>query len=435
VTALSAESALRRFLVLSVLRWLPVGLLIPILIVLGLDRGLTLSQLGLAAAVQGFVVFGLELPTGGLADSIGRRRVLLVAMVISIASTAVLLVAASFTAFVVVFALQGIYRALDSGPLEAWYVDAALAADPEARIDRGIAGQGTAVGVSIAAGALASGGLVALDPLPGVDALLVPVGLSLAVQVAALVVAALVMRETPPSTGLRGLARSVLATPRAIAGGVGLLRRSRVLLALVGVELFWGFGMVCFESLLPARLVEIAGSTERAAAITGPAACAAWLASAAGSVVTPWLGRRLGTAPVAALMRILQGIAVAGMGLFAGVAGILAAYLASYAVHGASNAAHMTLLHRQVEGPVRATVVSLNSMVSQPAGAIGIIVLTAIADAASISTALYVGAVVLAVAAPLYLPAWRQARRKNARDRAGMSRSAPTMYARSADEK
>lgn len=84
---------------------------------------------------------------------------------------------------------------------------------------------------------------------------------------------------------------------------------------------------------------------------------------------------------------------------------------------------------------MRATVVSLNSMVSQPAGAVGMIVLTAIADAASISTALYVGAVVLAVAAPLYWPAWRQARRKKARDLAGMSRSAPTMYASSANEK
>ena len=59
------------------LRWLPVGLLIPVMILLGLDRGLTLSQLGLVAAAQGFVVFGLELPTGGLADAIGRRRVLL----------------------------------------------------------------------------------------------------------------------------------------------------------------------------------------------------------------------------------------------------------------------------------------------------------------------------------------------------------------------
>jgi hypothetical protein len=220
--------------------------------------------------------------------------------------------------------------------------------------------------------------------------------------------------EAPRSAGLDGLARSVLATPRAIAGGIGLLRRSPVLLALVAVELFWGFGMVCFESLLPARLVEILGGTGPAAAIAGPAAAVAWLASAAGSSVMPWLARWLGTAPAAALMRIVQGAAVAGMGLFAGAAGVLAAYLACYAVHGASGAAHMTLLHRQAHGAVRATVVSLNSMVSQPAGALGFVVLTAIADAASISTAMYVGAVVLAVAAPLYLPAWRQSRARRA---------------------
>ncbi|HEU4422847.1 MAG TPA: MFS transporter [Pilimelia sp.] len=409
MTAMTAESARRRFLVLTVFRWLPPGLLFTVLIPLALDRGLSLSELGLAAAMQGIVVFVLELPTGGLADSVGRRRMLLLSMVISIAATGLMLMADSFATFAVVFALLGIYRALDSGPLEAWYVDAALAADPDAPIDRGMSGHGTALGLSIAAGALASGGLVALDPLPSVDALLVPVALALVVQVAGLVVAALLMAEAPRSVGLRGVARSALATPRTIASGLGLLRRSPVLLALVAVELFWGFGMVCFEGLLPARLVEILGGTDQAAAVIGPATAAAWLASAAGAFAMPWLGRRLGIAPAAALMRLAQGAAVAGMGLFAGVTGILVAYLACYAVHGASSAAHMTLLHRQAEGPVRATVVSLNSMVSQPAGALGLVVLTAIADAASISTAMYVGAVVLAAAAPLYLPAWRQA--------------------------
>lgn len=410
MTPLTAESALRRFLILTVLRWLPPGLLIPVLILLALDRGLSLSELGLAAAVQGFVVFALELPTGGLADSVGRRRVLLLSMVISIGSTGLLLVADSFPAFAVVFALQGIYRALDSGPLEAWYVDAALAADPGARIDRGMSGHGTALGLSIATGALASGGLVALDPLPGVDALLLPVMIALVLQLAGLALAAWLMVEAPRSTGVRGVARSVLAAPGAIAGGIRLLRGSPVLLALVSVEAFWGFGMVCFEGLLPARLVEISGSTDTAAAITGPAVTVAWLGSAAGAFVMPLLGRRLGIAPAAALMRLAQGAAVAGMGLFAGVIGILTAYLACYIVHGASNAAHKTLLHRQAQGPVRATVVSLNSMLGQPASAIGLIVLTALADATSISTAMFVGAAVLAAAAPLYLLAWRQER-------------------------
>ncbi len=70
----------------------------------------------------------------------------------------------------------------------------------------------------------------------------------------------------------------------------------------------------------------------------------------------------------------------------------------------------MTLLHRQAEDRVRATVVSLNSWISLPASAVGAIVMTAFAEATSVSMAMYVGAIVLAAAAPLYLPAWRQSR-------------------------
>ncbi|MPZ94183.1 MAG: MFS transporter [Propionibacteriales bacterium] len=414
MSSLSAPQTYRRFLVLTALRWLPVGLVIPIMVLLPLDRGLSLTELGIAASTQGLVVLALELPTGGLADSLGRRRVLLAASVIGIASVTLFLYAETMVAFMVVWTLQGVYRALDSGPLEAWYVDATLAADPDAPLERGLSASGVVLGLAIAGGALASGGIVALDPLPGVDALAVPVIAALALQLIGAVGIAVLMTEPARTRGARAAGRAVLAVPTAIADGVRLLKRSRVLLALVAVELFWGFSMVTFEGLLPVRLSEIVGDAEQAAAITGPASSAAWIASAAGAAVMPWLGRRLGIAPTAALMRILQGVTVVGLGLFGGVVGVVTAYLACYAVHGASNPAHMTLLHRQVEGPLRATVVSLNSMVSQPAGAVGLIALTAIADGTSVSVAMYVGAAVLAVAAPLYVPAWRQERRHRA---------------------
>ena len=410
MTALSPRSALRRFLVLTALRWAPSGLLFPVFVLLPLSRGLTLSELGLAAAMQGLVVFALELPTGGLADAVGRRWVLMVSAVVGLASVALFAVADSFALFAVVFALQGVYRALDSGPLEAWYVDTVHASDPDAPLERGLSAHGTVLGVAIAAGALASGGLIALDPLSMVDPLLVPVLLALIVQIVSLVAMAVLMREQRPSTGLRALARSARDTPRVIAEGVGLLRRSRVLLAIVAVELFWGFGMVTFEALMPVRLAEVAGGTVAAAALAGPVVAVAWLASAAGSALTSPLGRWLGVAPVAALTRILQGLTVAGLGFFAGPVGVIAAYIACNAVHGTSNAAHRILLHRQASGNVRATVVSLNSWVAQPAGALGTIALTALADATSVSVAMYTGAVILAAAAPLYLPAWRQAR-------------------------
>ena len=93
------------------------------------------------------------------------------------------------------------------------------------------------------------------------------------------------------------------------------------------------------------------------------------------------------------------------MGLLAGPVGVLTAFLVCYVIHGASNPLHMALLHRQVDGPYRTTVVSLNSMMGQPAAAVGAIALTALAAATSVSTAMVVGAVVLALAAPLYIPA------------------------------
>ncbi|MBX6354772.1 MAG: MFS transporter [Micromonosporaceae bacterium] len=399
----------RRYLVLHGLRWLPTGLLIPILALLPLQRGLSLGQIGLVFATQGLVVLFLELPTGGLADALGRRPVLLLASATGLAALILLFFADSMALFAGAYFLQGIYRALDSGPLESWYVDAALDADRDADIEAGLSRGSLVLGLAIAAGALLSGGLIALDPLPGVDALAVPVLTALVLQAVYFAALAVLLIERRPARGLGALTRSIRAVPSVIASGASLLRRSRILLALVAVELFWGFGMVTYETLLPVRLSEVVGGGA-AAAIMGPAGSAAWLVSALGAGLVPRASRRFGVPLTAAALRILQGTTVVGMALLAGPAGVLAAYLACYTIHGAANPLHQALLHRQVDGPYRTTVLSMNSMIAQPAGALGGVALGALADATTVPVAMLVGAVVLAAAAPLYLPARATAR-------------------------
>jgi len=405
VSALTPAQAQRRFLLLHGLRWLPVGLLIPVLVLLPLQRGLTLAQYGSAAAVQGIVIMILELPTGGLTDAIGRRPVLLLAGLLNLASLTVLTFANSVLLFSVVYLLQGVYRALDSGPLESWYVDHALAADRSADIESGLSRSGVVIGVAIAGGALLGGGLVALGPIGGFSALTVPVLVSLILQVVSLTAVATLMTEERPGRGFGALVASVKGVPAAIGGAVGLMRCSRIIVALAGVEAVWRFGMVCFEGLMPVRLTGVVGNADKASALMGPVGSAAWLASAVGAALIPLLVRRIGAPWTGALMRIGQGVTVVGMALFAGPIGVIAAYLLCYTVHGAANPVHSGLLHRQVDGPYRASLISLNSMVSQPAGALGLVVLTAVAARASVSTAMLVGAVVLAAAAPLYLVA------------------------------
>jgi len=168
--------------------------------------------------------------------------------------------------------------------------------------------------------------------------------------------------------------------------------------------------MVTFEILTPIRLGEVAHGADRAAALMGPVSAAGWLAAAVGAGVITLASRRIGVATTAVVLRVLRGLTVAAMGIVAGPVGVITAFVACYSVHGASNPLHATLLHRQAEDTNRTTVLSMNSMVGQPAFSLGSIVLALVADRFSVSAAMVVGAVVLAVAASLYLPARRAER-------------------------
>lgn len=414
MTTLDPRSLKWRYLTLIALRWLPTGLLIPIGVLLMLSRGLSLTEIGIAYSAQGFVILALELPTGGFSDSIGRRPTLILATAIGILSLAVLFLAHSLPMFVGAMMLSGVYRALDSGPLEAWYVDATLAADPGARIESGLGAGSSVLAIAIAAGALLSGGLVALAPVPAIETLALPLLVSLVLQGAYLTAIAVLMTERSSGRGARAIASSVGAVPAVIREGLGLLRSSRVLVTLIAVEGLWGFAMVTFEQLFAIRLSDVVGSNDTAAAMMGPVSSAAWFAAAAGAAVIATVSARVGVARSAALLRVLQGVSIVAMGVLTGPVGVITAFLACYTIHGASNPMHTTLLHRQVDSAHRTTVLSMNSMIGQPAGAIGAIVLSALADGTSLTTAMIVGGVVCALAAPLYLPALRAERTRRA---------------------
>ena len=190
-----ALQARRVLMLLTFTRWFPVGLTIGVTTLLVLERGMSLAQLGVIFAMQGFVVLGLELPTGGFADALGRRPVLVASAVVALVSGVVFITAHSFTAFVVALLLQGVFRALDSGPLEAWYVDTAHAEDPSIKVEDGLSRAGTTLGLAIASGALISGGLIAWHPVRAMTALEFPYWCALGFYAAHLVAVALLVRD------------------------------------------------------------------------------------------------------------------------------------------------------------------------------------------------------------------------------------------------
>jgi len=101
------------------------------------------------------------------------------------------------------------------------------------------------------------------------------------------------------------------------------------------------------------------------------------------------------------------------MGLVAGLAALIAAYLVRYSLHGSGGPVHGTLLHREASAGNRATVLSMNSMMAFAASGIAAPSLGLLAEAVSTQAAMVVGGVVGLVGlvgACFYLPALQHER-------------------------
>ena len=409
----SARRARSVLLLLTFTRWFPVGLTIGVTTLLALERHMSLAQIGVIFSMQGFVVLGLELPTGGFADALGRRPVLVASAVVALLSGLLFITAHTFAAFVVAMLLQGVFRALDSGPLESWYVDTAHADDPATRVEDALSRAGMVLGLAIASGALVSGGLIAWHPVRSMTALEFPYWCAIALFAVHLAAVSVLVREPRThvdSTGFRRALLSVRQAPGVVVEGIRTLGSSRVLLALVLVEVFWSIGMIAFETFMPVRLAEVAGGETRAGALMGPVSAAAWGLFAVGSAAAGLTSRRIGVGWTALAARVLNGTFVVVMGLMAGPVGLITAFLVTYTLHGAGGPVHSTLLHRQAQARNRTTVLSMNSMVAGGCYSLGLLALGPLAEHAGTTTAIIVAGAFSILGAALYLPAIRQER-------------------------
>jgi len=116
-------------------------------------------------------------------------------------------------------------------------------------------------------------------------------------------------------------------------------------------------------------------------------------------------------ARAAILGRVLNAIGAVVMGLVAGPAALVVAYLFTYSMHGMNGPPHAALLHREATASNRSTVLSINSMMAFLAFGLAGPLLGALADRASIATAM-VTAGAVSVLGAFYLPARRSELRR-----------------------
>ncbi len=403
----TVAAATRRLVGLTALRWLPVGLTTPVTVLLALSRGLSLREVGLLFTVHGLVVLALELPTGGLADVLGRRPVVVIGALLHLLSCLVYATADSFGGFLAGVLLLAVGRALDSGPVEAWYVDTVHELDPSADVAPGLAKHAAADGGGLALGALVGGLLPAVFDGDLAAPFLLAAALNLVFVAAVL---RLLHEQRPPRTGtvraaLRAGARQL---PVTVGGAVRLSVTDGPLRLVLLLTAVGGAGLVACELLGPVRFAELAGGRDDGAAVYGTVLASAFAVAAVAAMAATPLRRLLrgSTRATCAALAALGGVALA---MLAGpdllpVAAV--AFVGYYVAHGATWPLLSAVLHGRVTAAHRATAVSAMSLAMMVGGLLGNLLIPLVAQDAAF---LGVGIVVAASALLCWrLPSGRQ---------------------------
>lgn len=409
---MSPHSAARRYALVSGLNWLPVGLHVPIMVLLMTYRGLDLGTIGLVVSVHSVLVVALELPTGALADTLGRRGVLVVAAAFNLVALAVMAAADSAWLFAASAGLKGIGRALSSGPAQAWYVDTVHATDPHADLSTGISWGHAAGSAALAVGVLA-GGFVPLGlRANGWDenvALAMPAVLAVIATAGLLVVVLLTMPEPVPRQRLK-LAAVLAATPRTVVRGLRVATASPVLRLIFVGTFTLGVSLNAIELLTPGRLAMLAGNASAGTAGYAVVTAIGFGASSAGSAIAPLVRRLVGTSPRLAIAGLLTCggglVGLAASVVLDGGSGLLAAgaaYATIFAGLGILSPAASELLNLEAEASERATVISLDSLVLQLAGTLGNITLIRAAATTGPAPIWYFCGALVALAALAYV--------------------------------
>ncbi len=392
----------------QMLFWLSVSLPLALAVLFIQSRGLDLLQIGLLLGVYAATVVLLEVPSGGLADAIGRKRVTLLAYVFLLASSFVFLFAFSFPAFLAFYVLNGIGRAFASGALQAWFIDCLQAADPKIDIQPPLARAGTFELLALTAGTLLGSYLPTLfgylpeDGTAVLTPLAVPIVFSLFVKIALLVFVALFVEDNrvtdSTDTGVRRLA----AVARS---AFQLSRRNPTLRLLFGATLASGFGLAGIETFWQPRFEALLGGSEGNTIIFGVITAGSFLIGALGNMTSVPLGRLFGKryGLLSAAFQGLQGVSLVLLAFQESTLPAAALFWLVYLTMAVKGSPSMTLFNLEVPSAQRASMLSVASLISYAGFFVGSVTLGDVAERAGISAAWLRAGGVTVVSLLLYL--------------------------------
>lgn len=390
---------------------LAIAVPMPVLVLHMTGRGLDLAVIGMAFTIRAILVVLLELPTGGLADAVGRRPVALASQLFTAASFVALLFVTGPLVALLYALLQGVGAALHSGALEAWFVDELRRVEPGRELQRPLATVNVYEAGGMLLGTALGGALPTLTarfdlPFPLSDfGIALFVGVLVRVLVWFLTLVLVKEPVKPQGTDPAG----VRAVPVILLDAVALSRSIPQIrwlllaaaasgLAIVSTETFWQpvaaltFGDDAADSIA----FGVLGTLSGVAVLGGSLAVMRW-------------GKRFpgGPAALAGVSTALRGAALLAFALVSGSVSLAITFALTYLALATSAVPHYAMMHDAIPSARRSAMMSVHSLFYFGGIAIASGPLGWLATRTGPREALYIAAALVLVSALAYAPVAR----------------------------
>ena len=400
----AARAVQRTYLLLTLLSTLSASFIWGVNTLFLLDAGLNNAQAfgANAAFTAGQVIF--EVPTGVVADTIGRRASYLMGAVTLLLSTLLYLLMwsaeAPFWGWVIASVLIGLGFTFFSGAVEAWLVDALNASEFTGDLESVFAKGQTTMGAAMLVGSVA-GGFVAQATNLGVPYVLRAI--MLAITLAA---AFFLMRDIgfTPRRGRKPLGEMKRVLQASVDNG---WRKPPIRWLMLAAPFTGGVGVYAFYALQP-YLLELYGDPD-AFGIAGLAAAIVAGAQIAGGLLVPAVRRafrrRTDVLVVSGVVSTLALLAIGLTSSFWVAIVLLVIWALSFSAAFPMRQAYVNGL---IESDQRATVLSFDALMASAGGVATQPALGRVADAWSYSASYVVSSAIQVVAVPFFLLARRE---------------------------
>ena len=400
----TAEQILKTYVTLTLLSTFASSLIWGINTLFLLDAGLSITE---AFAANAFFTVGqvlFEVPTGVVADTLGRRVSYLLGSATLFASTILYLlmwqIRGPFWAWAVISMLLGLGFTFFSGATEAWLVDGLNFAHYQGTLEAAFAKGQIAGGIAMLTGTVA-GGVIAQVTNLGVPYILRAVMLGLT-----FLVAFTLMRDvgfTPrKSTSVLKEMRNILKSSLDYG-----FRNPPVRWLMLAAPFSAGVGIYAFYAMQP-YLLELYGRSE-SYAIAGLAAAIVAGAQIVGGFIVPYACKAFQRRTSLLLFGSVANTAALVLIWLVPNFWVALTLLAIWAiVFAASNPVRQAYINGLIPSAERATVLSSDNLLSSSGGVVVQPVLGKVADVWSYSTSYVVGAGFELLALPFILLARRE---------------------------